>query len=141
MRVWCIPGTKRALNFHQDAWWGWLGILMQILLWLSPSFGSFDASWLQISCQGDKYSKHRELIQFSAQGLHQLPVWSGIKWKGNSVKAPQVWEEGEHSKPAAPEVLFSDSSISSSGQTESVPNSSKTGAKNSCLRLQNFLLS
>lgn len=88
-------------------------------------FGSFDASWLQISCQGDKYSTHTELIQFSAQGLHQLPVWSGIKWKGSSVKPPQVWEEGEHSRPAAPEVLFLDSSASSGGQGKSVPNSSK----------------
>lgn len=42
-KVWCIPDTKRAWNFHQDACWGWLGILMQILLWLSPSL------WL-LSC-------------------------------------------------------------------------------------------
>lgn len=97
-------------------------------------FGSFDASWLQISCQGDKYSTHTELIQFSSQGLHPLPVWAGIKWKGNSVKPPQVWEEGEHSKPAVPEVLFLDSSVSSGGQRTSVPNSSKTWAKNSCLQ-------
>lgn len=107
-------------------------------------FGSFDASWLQISCQGDKYSTHTELIQFSAQGLHQLPAWSGIKWKGNSVKPPRICEtstgfgrEWAQQTSCSWGAIFRFFHLFS--WTEKI--CPKFQQKNSCLQPQNFLLS